>query len=160
MPPSLCSIVWSWAFADISESHRHYYLVRAWKEKISPGDFGPEDMASDMRTHIRDLEVSACLCAEMSSHGHPYHFLMIIKKVGCFSPTWRADNKESAGLSEIPCRRPASRPLDPPLPPPHPSFPFFPFVVWETHQIVLQKKKQIDDRWYCVCLQVRNVRWY
>lgn len=73
-------------------------------------------MASNIHTHIHSLEVSACLCAEMSSQRHPYQCLMIIKKVGCFSPTWRTDNKESAGLSEIPFCRPASHPLHPPLP--------------------------------------------
>lgn len=79
---------------------------------------GLQDMASDIHIHtfMLGLEVSACLCAEMSSQSRPYHCLMIIKKVGCFFPTWRRDNKESAGLSVILFCKTACRPLHPHLP--------------------------------------------
>lgn len=122
----LSSIVLRGALADISkpqQNHTNTIISKESKRKIYPLVFlgfktWPQTCThTPPHTHIHGLEVSACLCAEMSSQGHPYQCLMIIKRVGCFSPTQRADNKESAGLSEIPLSRPASHPFLPPLPP-------------------------------------------
>lgn len=84
MEESYTLCILSQSITDTTASLFYSVSRQEEKPKISSGDLRHGLRHTLTHTHTQSREASACLCAETTRRGHPYHCVMIIKGEGCF----------------------------------------------------------------------------